>query len=272
MLKLDSLPKISCLMITAPNRLEYLQRSYQCFCDQTYPNRELVIINDGPSEYQQAITELVADRSDVRLIFLKGMNYTLGALRNIGVALCKGDIYVQWDDDDFNAPERLMMQGARLLKDPNIRMCFLSDQLHFYFPTKQLFWDNWKLHSGGWKKFGLIPGTIMAWTHGFPYRYPSAGEFAGAGEDSVMTHNICDKHSKEVKLLDGLGYHHVYSFHGKNVWDVEHHLEISKVRGMTRDVLVANRENITRTLDYLRLVDEIQVVGKDGLAFVWRAK
>jgi glycosyltransferase involved in cell wall biosynthesis len=269
MLKLGLLPKISCLMVTAPNRLEYLKRSFRCFCDQTYPNRELVIINDGPAEYQDAIANVVGDRSNVRLLFLKEMGYTLGALRNIGVALCKGDIYVQWDDDDFNAPERLMVQCSRLLKC-SARMCFLSDQLHFYFPTKQLFWDNWKLHSGGWKKFGLIPGTIMAWVKDFPYRYPSAGEFAGAGEDSVMTHKICDEHSRDVKLLEGIGYHHVYSFHGKNVWDIEHHLEISKVRGLKREALLNHREHITRTLDYMQLADEIQVVGKDGLAFIWR--
>lgn len=269
MIDYQALPKITCMMVTDEDRLDTLTMSLKCFLNQTYPNRELLIVTDASASYKSDICDLVKDLPDVRLVFLDG-KYTLGALRNIGVGLSHGDIFVQWDDDDFNSPDRLMVQCSYLLKHPEAKLCFLGDQLHYYFPTRQLFWNNWEMHSGGWKKHGLIPGTIMAYTKDFIYRYPASGEHAAAGEDSVMTTQICNGNSKKVVILKGEGYHHVYSFHGKNVWDVEHHMEISRVRGATRDVLLSHRQRICRTLDCLQLDDIIDVVGVDGLAFTYR--
>ncbi len=264
--------KISCLLVTANNRFDCFERSFKCYCDQIYSNRELVIVNEGSQEYQQQIAEHISGRDDVRLIFLDG-EYSLGALRNISIALCHGDIFVQWDDDDFNAPERLTVQYNHLIRHPEAKVCFLTDQLHYYFGTQTLFWNNWwRVHSGGWKKFGLIPGTIMAHKEGFPYRYPSAGEHSAAGEDSVLAYDLCDTHVEQVLLLEDMGYLHVYSFHGKNVWDIDHHMNISMVRGLPCDYLVEHRDRIAYTLDYLKLADNIKVMGGDGLAFIHEAK
>lgn len=270
MIGMEPLPKISCMMVTADGRLDTLRTSYRCYCDQTYPNKELVIVTDGSDEFKGQLKLVTEGRDDVRLIFLDG-KYTLGALRNIGVGLCFGDLFVQWDDDDFCAPERLMVQYTHLAKHKKARLCFFSDQLHYYFTTRQLFWNNWKQHSGGYKKYALIPGTIMAYTEGFTYRYPASGEHAAAGEDSVMTNQICEEGDERVLLLSDMGYLHIYSYHGRNVWDVEHHLEISRKRAMQKSQLLEYRQRLCRTLDYLRLDERIDVVGVEGLAFTWRA-
>lgn len=269
MIKFDSsFLKISCLLVTANGRFDYFKRSFQCYLDQTYPNRELVIVNEGPPEYQSQIAEHVAGRDDVRLIFLNGW-YSLGALRNISIALCHGDVFVQWDDDDFNAPDRLARQYKHLTEQ-GIRVTYLTDQLHYYFNTQQLFWNNWwRSHSGGWKKHGLIPGTIMAYKEGFPCRYPSAGIHCSAGEDSVLSHSLCETHESKVKLVEGMGHLQMYTFHGKNVWDIEHHLNISRHRAMPVEYLNVHRDKICKTLDYLQLADRIEVIGKNGLAFVY---
>lgn len=253
-------------MVTANGRLECLKRSYQCYLDQTYPNRELVVVNEGSKQYQEEIADVVKGRDDVRLIFLDG-KYTLGGLRNISTSLCHGDIWVQWDDDDFNAHERLMTQYA-YLQSTGKRVCFLADQLHYYFHTKTLFWENWKAHSGGHTRFALIPGTCMCWKD-FKVKYPSAGCHAAAGEDSVMSNRICEDGSR-VALLSEKGYMQVYSYHGKNVWDLEHHQNISKKRSMPVQFLLHHREKIRHTLDELNLDSEINVMGRDGLAFIYQ--
>lgn len=263
-----SIPKISCLLVTAKGRLNYLKQSLRCYGDQTYPNKELVIVNEGPVEYQQQIRELVADRTDVRLIFLDGW-YSLGALRNISIALCHGDLFVQWDDDDFNAPERLSIQYSFLASHPEASICYLSDQLHYYFPTKTLFWENWAaFHSGGLKRYGLIPGTGMSWKSRFRGRYPSAGAWCSAGEDSVMAGRLCDENQDEVILLPGMGHLQVYSFHGGNVWDLEHHMRISRDRSMNTVHMIQHRDRIARTLNYLNFDGPTRVMGRDGLAFI----
>ena len=102
----------------------------------------------------------------------------MGSLRNISIALCDGDLFVQWDDDDFNSPERLSIQFNVLLKNNKAKICYFGDQLHYYFEKNMLFWENWDMYcSWGNMQYCLIPGTIMAWKHKFDHRYPSAGSF-----------------------------------------------------------------------------------------------
>jgi hypothetical protein len=110
----------------------------------------------------------------------------------------------------------------------------------------------------------------MAYTKDFSYRYPASGEHAAAGEDSVLTTKMCEDDQEAVLLLNGMGYLHVYSYHGKNVWDVEHHLEIARKRSMPKKHLLEYRQRLYRTLDYLQLDDVIDVIGIEGLAFTWR--
>jgi glycosyltransferase involved in cell wall biosynthesis len=263
------LPKISCLLVTARDRFEFFTRSVRCYADQTYPNRELVVVNEGPKDYQQKLAAHLADRSDVRFIFLDG-KYSLGSLRNISIALCHGDLFVQWDDDDFNAPERLAVQYHYLKSHPEARICYFSEQLHYYFTTKRLFWENWSaFHSGDRKEYSLIPGTIMAYKEGFDGRYPPAGPHCSAGEDSIMSYGVLSRNPDSVLLMADRGYMQVYSFHGKNVWDVEHHMKISRERSMPTSFLLKNRERITQTLDYLQLDGPIKVTGREGLAFIY---
>lgn len=259
------LPKISCLLVTAAGRFEYFVRSVQCYCDQTYPNRELVVVNEGPASYQEQIANHLKNRSDVRLVFLNG-KYTLGALRNISIATSFGEIFVQWDDDDFNAPERLMIQYSYLVRHPQARVCFLTDQLHYYFTSKKLFWNDWSaFHSGGRKEYSLIPGTLMAYRAGFSTRYPSVGVHCSAGEDSVLAMDLL-KDDDSVLLLNGVGYLHVYSYHGKNVWTEDHHSKISQERALTINRVLKDRDRIEQTIDYLKF-DNVSVMGRDGLAF-----
>ena len=202
-----------------------------------------------------------------RFIYLDG-TYTLGALRNISVALCHGDLFCQWDDDDFNAPERLAVQYAYLNRHPSAKVCFLADQLHYYFTDGKLFWNDWSaFHSGGRKEYSLIPGTIMAYRQGFSARYPSAGYHCSAGEDSVLAYGLLDD-EESVLLLHGFGYLHVYSYHGKNVWDMDHHVKISRERSLSIVNLLGRRNRICYTLDYLDL-GVVKVTGRDGLAFMY---
>ena len=261
------LPLISCLLVTAGGRWDFFVQSYRCYLDQTYSNRELVIVNEGPTTYQDRIASHVAGRPDVKLVFLDG-KYTLGGLRNISIALSNGDIFVQWDDDDFNTPERLAVQFSHLDRHPEAAACYLSDQLHYYFPTKELYWENWSVyHSGGHQKYSLIPGTLMARKDGFVARYPSGGQWAKAGEDSILAGWLC-REEKSVLLLSGKGHMQMYTYHGGNVWDIEHHAKISKERAMPVSHMLQHREQIDATIGYLGLDGPVRVMGREGLAYI----
>lgn len=261
---MSELPKISCLLITAKDRFQYAQRSIRCYVDQTYPNRELLIVNEGPSEYQRQIQGYVDSlgRQDIHCIWLKGV-YTLGGLRNISLAMATGQYFCQWDDDDFCMPHRLSTQYAYLSKHPKAKVCYLGDQLQYFFQSKELYWNNWKqFGSLGLLKHSLIPGTILSRLD-VGVRYPNTR----AGEDSIFADALIDKNPESVVLLAGEGGMHVYTHHGTNVYDIVHHQAIYQCRCCDREHMLKHRALICRALDYWSL-DEVKVMSKEGLVFI----
>ena len=64
------LPKISCLMVTGDNRFKHFVKSCECFFSQTYPNKELIVINDSEKQYQDEIKRFLSGKKDVNLVLL----------------------------------------------------------------------------------------------------------------------------------------------------------------------------------------------------------
>jgi len=265
-------PMISCLLVTAKGRFHLAKRSIDFYVAQTYENRELVIVNEGPRAYQLRIEEYVKtlNRPDIRFVWLNG-SYTLGALRNISMAVAQGELFVQWDDDDFCMPQRIATQYAFLARHPEAKVCYLSDQLHYFFQDNTLYWDNWKkYHSGGGaKRYSLIPGTIMAYKN-VGVRYPSSGIYCRAGEDSILAERLLMKESESVILLEGAGYMHMYTHHGCNqVYNIDHHSNISQSRGNNRDFIIKHRPIIIESINYFKLDGVVQVMSSEGLVFTY---
>lgn len=266
---IDRCPKISCLAVTANGRLEQFKRCLQSYLDQTYPNRELVVVNEGSRSYQADLQHIIDEAADptIQTFWLSG-EYSLGALRNISLSVASGDIICQWDDDDFSMPHRLATQYRYLRSNPHAHVCYLSDQLHYYFPTKELYWDNWmRYHSGDSKRYGLIPGTLMAYRGCIEIKYPTWK----SGEDTVFANRLLAEDVSRVILLSGAGHLHVYSYHGNNVYGYDHHVAISKHRSENRATIMESRQKIISAITYLKLDGKIRVMCSDGLAFVYEA-
>ncbi len=92
---------ISCLCPTY-NRPALLAESLACFEAQTWPDRELVILDDAGQYDPQA-----GDRW--RLLSLAARYPALGAKRNAlaGLASPRAEVLAVWDDDDLYAPWHL---------------------------------------------------------------------------------------------------------------------------------------------------------------------
>lgn len=121
-------PLVSCVMVTA-HRPAWVPQAIACFQRQSYPNRELVIFDNGDI----SIEHLVPTGPDIRYpirYHKKGRNtpeMRLGAMVNIANDLANGSIIATWDDDDWSAPERLAVQ-VKLLED-----CDLTGFNSMYF-------------------------------------------------------------------------------------------------------------------------------------------
>lgn len=99
---------ISCILLTThPRRAAYLADAVASYRAQTFAQRELVIINDGP-------TPLRTEASDIRVLNLPprsdGRAWTIGEKRNVGLRHARGEFCATWDDDDISLPNRLRDQ------------------------------------------------------------------------------------------------------------------------------------------------------------------
>jgi glycosyltransferase involved in cell wall biosynthesis len=255
-------PKISCLTVTL-NRLVLLKEAIQCYCRQTYPNRELIIVTDGTPRYKQAISDYLRwlGRDDIRLVSVgKG---SLGALRNASLDAATGDIVCQWDDDDLNHPQRLECQFEHLTAAKAHACCF-TDQLQFFFAERLLYWSDWRsCDTQGVEQ--LIPGTMM--THrDARFRYPETTELASAGEDSVLLQQIAVNAS--VAPFQDAGFLNIYSYHGKNVFSEVHHRRIAFLTGRSADSLRNHESVLMDALRHYRLPQPYRVTGRDGMVML----
>jgi O-antigen biosynthesis protein len=104
-------PLVTCGMPTY-NRRRFVPLAIHCFLCQDYPNRELIIVDDG----DDPIADLVPPDPRIRYVPLD-KRLSLGAKRNLIGELARGDIIVHWDDDDWSAPHRVSYQVATLLRE-----------------------------------------------------------------------------------------------------------------------------------------------------------
>lgn len=99
----ENKPLVSCIMPTW-NRAAFISAAIDCFLKQTYPHKELIVLDDGP---EPAKPELSSDWP-VRYFIWHRMK--IGDKRNKCCELAKGDIICHFDDDDWSDPNRIERQ------------------------------------------------------------------------------------------------------------------------------------------------------------------
>jgi glycosyltransferase involved in cell wall biosynthesis len=105
-------PLVSCLMMTynkPPKSLWLVEEAIESFVRQTYPFKELIIVNDCPTQTLQ----LEKPIPGVVLVNLPRRCHSLGEKANLCAALAKGDLLCRWDDDDIYLPWRLSLSVAK---------------------------------------------------------------------------------------------------------------------------------------------------------------
>jgi glycosyltransferase involved in cell wall biosynthesis len=94
------------------DRREFIPRALRCFAAQTYPNLELLVVDNGAVP----ILELLPADPRIRYVgvFPERRIYH-GQLMNVACEHAQGEFCIVWDDDDFYAPDRVFRQIAPLL-------------------------------------------------------------------------------------------------------------------------------------------------------------
>ncbi|MEZ4771302.1 MAG: glycosyltransferase [Caldilineales bacterium] len=125
-------PLVTCIMPTG-NRADYVLQSVHYLQRQDHANWELIIVDDGSDDLAG---RLPADPRIRHQQVRRGLS--IGAKRNHACELARGEIVVQWDDDDWYGPARLSRQIAPLLAG-EADITALDDTI-FFEPDKWAFW------------------------------------------------------------------------------------------------------------------------------------
>jgi hypothetical protein len=167
----SKMPLVSCVMPTADRR-RFVPRAIALFLAQDYPDRELLIVDDGADR----VEDLVPEDPRVRYVALE-RRLVLGAKRNLACEQARGDLIVHWDDDDWSAPWRLRYQVEQLIA-ASADVGGLNRVL-FYDPAADEAWEYDYPRSGApW-----VYGATLVYTRSFWRRNPFAP--LTVGEDSV---------------------------------------------------------------------------------------
>jgi glycosyltransferase involved in cell wall biosynthesis len=104
------LPLVS-IIIPVYNSAKYLAETIQSALNQTWPDIELVLINNGSTDNSLAIAESFGSE---KLKIFSQENKGAGGARNRGLQEAKGD-YIQFlDADDLLSPDKIEKQVAQL--------------------------------------------------------------------------------------------------------------------------------------------------------------
>lgn len=123
-------PRITSVMPTTSRRLWCLGRSIRCWHRQTWPERELLVLSDGPGEVEIRDTIMkeigghqgdpirhheALDAARIRHVHLRETPPTLGDKWNVGFELAGGPLLHFWGDDDWQSPVLLETVARALL-------------------------------------------------------------------------------------------------------------------------------------------------------------
>jgi len=194
-------PLISCLMVTR-DRADLARFAIAAFLRQTYPQRELVIIDDGPNDALARYVEALA-RPEIHMLRLPDEGAPLGELRNRAVDQARGVYVAQWDDDDLSDPQRLECQ-YHVLRQTGAKACLLSRWM-MWWPERQ--------------RLAISParpweGSLLCEKAAMP-RYPTIRR----GEDTPVVEHLL--RTARVAMID-LPRLYTYVVHGANTFDTGH--------------------------------------------------
>lgn len=182
-------------MVTGHNagRRSFALASLAMFRQQTWANKELVIINTGQPLLAQPESDIIEVTAP--------SNITLGALRNIAFDHGSGEWLTQWDDDDWSHPTRIetQMKGAT-----EHGCCVLHSQIRCNLLDR----SDAFVH----RSVCGIEGTILHHRR-VPWRYPDKAR--SEDTDFMAQFNV-----RTVVL--GMPWLYVRFYHGRNTWHYAH--------------------------------------------------
>jgi glycosyltransferase involved in cell wall biosynthesis len=128
------MPPLVSILIPAYNAQEWIADTIKSALEQTWPRKEIIIVDDGSADRTVAISQQFASRS---VCIVSQENHGVSAARNKALSLCQGD-YIQWlDADDLLAPEKIEKQMETAMRCQSPRTLFSSAWGYFFYRSRK---------------------------------------------------------------------------------------------------------------------------------------
>jgi glycosyltransferase involved in cell wall biosynthesis len=187
------------------DRPGFVAQACRLFALQRYPNKELIVVAEGAS-----LRDAVPESDEIRLVEL-GDSRSIGEKRNIACAFARGEIIVQWDDDDWYGPERIRLQAEPIINNAADLTGLTCDVL-LELGSMQFWSCDADEHA---RVFGKVAGGTLAyradvWRN--LARYPRQS----VAEDAAFLARALRRGAR-LEAISGHGQF-IYVRHGGNTW------------------------------------------------------
>jgi glycosyltransferase involved in cell wall biosynthesis len=120
------------ILIVAYNAEEWIGETLQSAVAQTWPHKEIIVVNDGSRDGTAEVARRFASNG---VVVMSTENQGAAAARNHALRFSKGE-YIQWlDADDLLAPDKVERQLAALRESDGRRILLSSPWAPFYYRT-----------------------------------------------------------------------------------------------------------------------------------------
>ena len=111
----DNAPLVS-IIVPCYNQGRFLRYALDSALAQTYPNVEVVVVNDGSTDDTSEVARSYGDR----IVLVEQENAGLSAARNSGILASSGEFIVLLDSDDVLLTECVSLRASHLIENPSV--------------------------------------------------------------------------------------------------------------------------------------------------------
>jgi glycosyltransferase involved in cell wall biosynthesis len=147
------------IIIPTWNAKSYVREAIDSAFEQTYENREIIVVDDGSTDGTRAVLEpYIASQ---KITYLYQENKGLSGARNTGIRESRGTYLALLDADDIFLPEKISEQVAYLESHSACDVSY-CDLYHFWDGETKLLKLNYTYYSGTEVLPHLLEGSFIA--------------------------------------------------------------------------------------------------------------
>ena len=196
----------------------YLRKCLDSLAAQSLEGLEVILVNDGSTDYSADIAREYAEKYPERFIYVEETNSGLSAARNYGFSFSKGEYIAYVDSDDYVAPDIYRLMYEKAIEDDSDLVCCGYDRIRSP-------WDDpdaaktvkqyrfYAMHHSGHSVYDypslLIESSCYAWNKLYRRSLMEKTAFPAGQkyEDSAVTYNLMEM-ANRISLVNEAGYYY----------------------------------------------------------------